>query len=153
MAPTSVRAPRHRFGGTPKLGSERLDRRTGTPSGPVLLVSGKGTCAQSPSSSQTAPAPRSLWRPWATFLSDRRYDDDRASEDIWRGQCKRSRVDLVCGAEDEAMTLFNGHLGRRLTVIGVAAASVVLGLEAPAFAVPRPSRRSRRPVARQAVWW
>jgi hypothetical protein len=34
------------------------------------------------------------------------------------------------------MTLFNGHLGRRLTVIGVAAASVVLGLEAPAFAVP-----------------
>jgi len=34
------------------------------------------------------------------------------------------------------MTPFNGHLGRRLTVVGVAAALVVLGLEAPAFAVP-----------------
>jgi hypothetical protein len=34
------------------------------------------------------------------------------------------------------MTLFNGHLGRRVTVVGVAAALVVLGLEAPAFAVP-----------------
>jgi hypothetical protein len=35
--------------------------------------------------------------PLATFLSDRRYHQCRASEDIWRGQRRRSRVDLVCG--------------------------------------------------------
>jgi hypothetical protein len=38
--------------------------------------------------------------------------------------------------EDEAMTLVKGHLGRRVAGVGVAAASVLIGLETPAFAVP-----------------
>jgi hypothetical protein len=39
------------------------------------------------------------------------------------------------GREDEAMTPFKRYLGRRVAGVGVAAALVVLGLEAPAFAV------------------
>src|SRR6266511_4283589 len=48
--------------------------------------------------------------------------------------------------EDEAMTLVKRHLGRRVAGVGVAAASVVLGLEAPAFAVP-PSITSFSPTS------
>src|SRR4029450_6202972 len=43
---------------------------------------------------------------------------------IWLAEC-----------EDEAMTLAKRRLGRRLAGVGIAAASLMLGLETPAFAV------------------
>jgi hypothetical protein len=48
--------------------------------------------------------------------------------------------------EKEAMVSFKRHLGRRVAGVGVAAASVVLGLEAPALAVP-PSITSFSPTS------
>jgi hypothetical protein len=51
------------------------------------------------------------------------------------------------------MALFKRHLGLRVEVVAVVSALVVLGLEAPASAAPRPSRRSHRPAARQGAWW
>jgi hypothetical protein len=51
------------------------------------------------------------------------------------------------------MTLFKRHLGLRLEAVVVVSALVVLGLETPASGPPRPSRRSRRPAARQGAWW
>ena len=52
------------------------------------------------------------------------------------------------------MSLGKRHIGRRVAGIGVAVALMMLGLAAPAFAAPRSSRRSRRPVARRtASWW
>jgi hypothetical protein len=49
--------------------------------------------------------------------------------------CRARSSIWLAEREDEAMTLANRHLGRRLAGVGVAAASVLLGLEAPAFAV------------------
>src|SRR6266508_2864768 len=57
---------------------------------------------------------------------------------------KRSGAGNASGAEwvsfaereDEVMTRFRRHFGRRAAGVGVAAALVVLGLETPAFAVP-----------------
>jgi hypothetical protein len=47
----------------------------------------------------------------------------------------QSWEDVDAESEDGAMTLFKRHIGRRAAGIGIAAALLVLGLEAPAFAV------------------
>jgi IPT/TIG domain len=53
---------------------------------------------------------------------------------VWRPECNQVREDVDAESEDRAMKLFKRHIGRRVAGIGVAAALLVLGLEAPAFA-------------------
>jgi IPT/TIG domain len=49
-------------------------------------------------------------------------------------RCNQSREAVDEESEDGAMTLVKRHMGRRVAAVGVAAALLVLGLEAPAFA-------------------
>jgi hypothetical protein len=47
---------------------------------------------------------------------------------------RKGREDVDAESEDQAMSLFKRHIGRRATVVGVGVALLMLGLEAPAFA-------------------
>ena len=95
---------------------------------------GERAHAQPLTGSHSPPALGPSYR-CATFLSDCRYHQCRASEDIWRGQPGRAEWIWFAEREDEAMTPFKRHLGRRLAGVGVGAALVLIGLETPAFAV------------------
>jgi hypothetical protein len=138
MGQTFASAPSHPFGGTPtRLGFRNVRQKNRSLSGACSSCVRRGAYAHSPIQFAfcSCPPRPSCRCGQPSCPTDVVITSAELRERHLRGQPGGAKWIWFAEREGEAMTSFRRHLGRRVAGVGVAATLVVLGLEAPAFAV------------------